>query len=96
MNKVEAMFLSNICKNTTTRSMLTAHRLIKEISTNVLISSANELVFKARYLYLTASVESADKANQLAYQIAAELDARHVDTRDIQRKVEENFDMINV
>ena len=89
MNKTEQRFLTLVRSNRM-RSFYAAHKVIKDISTPVLYTAANELISRASYLYMTETSEKADCANQLASQITGILARRDQDVTELDAKIIEN------
>jgi len=92
MNKIEQKFLTLVRSNRV-RSFMAAHKNLDDISTPVLKTAATELVSRARYLYITDTVEKASHANQMANQIAGVLQTRNEDIADLNTKINENAEV---
>jgi hypothetical protein len=67
--------------------------MLNVISTPVLVSSANELISRSSYLYVTDRLDSAEYAVQMANQIMAVLHSRNEDVTALNAKIAEKAQM---
>jgi hypothetical protein len=92
MNKLDQKFVS-IIRDNHMRAYYTAHGLIESVSTNVLYNACNELLSRAKYLFIVETPEKADYANQFAGQIIGVLNNRNVNTDILLEKMKNNMTM---
>ena len=92
MNKTEQKFLTLVRSNKM-RSFYAAHRVLDEIRTDALFSATSELLSRARYLFITDTIDKADDANQFAAQIISVLRSRNQDVTTLTAKLDENIKM---
>ena len=92
MQKIEERFLT-LLRSNRLQAFYAAHRILDDIGTSVLYIAARELVSRARYLYMTDTLEKAECANQMAYQIVAVLDSRNQDVSELNADITKNSQM---
>jgi|UniRef100_A0A6C0B2B2 hypothetical protein len=92
MQKIEERFLT-LLRSNRLHAFYAAHRILDDIGTSVLYIAARELVSRARYLYITDTLEKAECANQMASQIVAVLDSRNQDVSELNADITKNLQM---
>ena len=92
MHKIEERFLT-LLRSNRLQTLYAAHRILDDIGTSVLYIAARELVSRARYLYITDTLEKAECANQMASQIVAVLDSRNQDVTELNADITRNLQM---
>lgn len=92
MHKIEERFLT-LLRSNRLQTFYAAHRILDDIGTSVLYIAARELVSRARYLYITDTLEKAECANQMASQIVAVLDSRNQDVTELNADITRNLQM---